>query len=54
MNLVSSGVLTIDDVLEAIGRERVNDDITSARLMTKNLGAIEDVLRQLAEGGESK
>ena len=53
MNLVSSGVLTIDDVLEALGRERVGDEITSSRLMTKNLGAIEDVLRQTAqEGGE--
>ena len=54
MNLISSGVYTIDDVLEALGRERVNDDITSARLMTKNLGAIEDVLRQLAQGGEQQ
>lgn len=53
MNLVSSGVLTIDDVLEALGRERVCDEVTSSRMMTKNLGAIEDVLRQMAqEGGE--
>ena len=54
MSLISSGVYTIDDVLEALGRERVNDEITSARLMTKNLGAIEDVLRQLAQGGEQQ
>ena len=53
MNLVSSGVRTIDDINEALGYERVNDDITSARLMTKNLGAIEDVLREAKqEGGE--
>lgn len=55
MNLVSSGVLTIDDVLEALGRERVNDETTSSRMMTKNLGAIEDVLRQLQQqGGDNK
>ena len=52
MNLISSGVRTIDDVNEALGRE--NSEITSARLMTKNLGAIEDVLREAKQGGESK
>ena len=54
MNLISSGVRTIDDVNEALGFERENSEITSARLMTKNLGAIEDVLREAKQGGESK
>ena len=54
MNLISSGVRTIDDVNEALGFERENSETTSARLMTKNLGAIEDVLREAKQGGESK
>lgn len=47
--LLSYGALTIDDVLIALGREPIGDDITSARLMTKNLGPIEDVLRQFSQ-----
>lgn len=49
MQLVSSGAFTIDDILVALGREPIGDDVTSKRLLTKNLGAVEDVLRSFEQ-----
>lgn len=50
--LVSYGVFTINDVLKALGYEPVGDDLANKRLITKNLGAVEDVLRDANQGGE--
>ena len=50
--LVSYGVFTINDVLKALGYEPVGDDLANKRLITKNLGAVEDVLRDASQGGE--
>lgn len=50
--LVSYGVFTINDVLKALGYEPVGDDLADKRLITKNLGAVEDVLRDANQGGE--
>ena len=50
--LVSYGVFTINDVLKALGYEPVDDDLANKRLITKNLGAVEDVLRDANQGGE--
>jgi HK97 family phage portal protein len=44
MNLISSGVATVDDLLEALGREPEGTDFTSQRWMTKNIGRAEDAL----------
>lgn len=38
--LIGSGVYTIDDVLEAVGRERLNTNETTKRLLTKNIGTL--------------
>ena len=50
--LVSYGVFTINDVLKALGYEPVGDNLANKRLITKNLGAVEDVLRDANQGGE--
>ena len=54
MNLISSGTMTVDDLLVALGREPENTPVTSQRWMTKNIGRIEDVLAgDTAEGGDN-
>ena len=50
--LVSYGVFRINDVLKALGYEPVDDPVANMRLITKNLGAVEDVLRDANQGGE--
>lgn len=55
MNLISSGVMTIDDLLVALGREPEDTPFTTQRWMTRNIAPIEDVLAgedETSEGGE--
>ena len=54
MNLISSGVMTIDDLLIALGREPEGTEFTTQRWMTKNIATIQDVLdgESTPEGGE--
>lgn len=50
--LMSYGVFCINDVLKALGYEPVDDPVANKRFITKNLGAVEDVLRDASQGGE--
>lgn len=50
--LMSYGVFCINDVLKALGYEPISDPIADKRFITKNLGAVEDVLRDANQGGE--
>ena len=49
---MSYGVFCINDVLKALGYEPIDDPIANKRFITKNLGTVEDVLRDASQGGE--
>ena len=55
--LVSSGLFSIDDTLDAMGADKLNTEFSQAHWITKNYSLIQDALNQLAaanaEGGEN-
>lgn len=51
--LISSGPFTINDVLEAIGRPRIDEEWADQHFITKNYSTVEDLLRSLQNDGDS-
>ena len=51
--LISSGAFTINDILEVIGKQKINEEWADTHFMTKNYSTISDLLTGL-EKGESK
>ena len=50
--LISSGPFTINDVLEAMVRPRIEEDWADRHFITKNYSTIEDMLRSLQDDGD--
>ena len=52
MNLISSGVMCVDEIREELDYVPLNQPWSRTHFMTKNLGKIEDLLTPIQEGGE--
>lgn len=51
--LISSGVFSVDDVLNTLGYSPLNSEFSSAHWVTKNYALAEEALTNITEGGEN-
>ena len=52
--LISSGAFTINDILEVIGKPRIEEEWADQHFMTKNYSIVQNILAALTDGTETK